>query len=152
MKMLLCLLMFVSCSTAQPGDLNALRFLTGTWSSETNRTVTEEHWSHPGGNTLMGWGRVIANGVTVSHEFTMITAAADGKFIFTAIPSGQRRTEFIGILAADSMIVFENKEHDFPKRVSYHRIGPDSLIGRIEGEKNGKFRAVDFRYKRVPVH
>lgn len=152
MKMLWYSLMMVSCSPAQSGDLNALRFLSGTWSAETNRTVTEEHWSHPGGTTLMGWGRVIANGVTVSHEFTMITAGEDGKFILTAIPSGQRRTEFIGILATDSMIVFENKEHDFPRRVSYRRIGTDSLLGRIEGENNGKFRAVDFRYKRVPVH
>jgi hypothetical protein len=144
--------MVVACSSAQSGDVNALRFLTGTWSAETNSTVTEEHWSYPGGTTLMGWGRAIKNGVTVSHEFTMITAAPDGKFFFTAIPSGQRRTDFISILVKDSMIVFENKEHDFPKRVRYHRIGPDSLIGRIEGEMNGRIRAVDFRYKRVPVH
>ena len=51
--------------------------------------------------------------------------------------------------AADSMGVVENLAHDFPQRVGYRRLGGDSLIGWIEGTRDGRARRIDFPYARV---
>jgi hypothetical protein len=44
--------------------------------------------------------------------------------------------------------VFENPEHDFPRRIIY-RLEPDgSLFARIEGMPKGKLRGLDYPMKR----
>ena len=152
MKLLIGALVMTFVALAQPADVQTLRFLSGTWSAATQKNVIEEYWSLPYGKTMMGWSRTVSKDTTVSYEFTMIRALPDGRFSFTAHPSGQNTAEFMSILAGDSIVVFENKGHDFPQRVIYRRIGRDSLLGRIEGTMHGRQRAVDFYYKRVPVH
>lgn len=47
---------------------------------------------------------------------------------------------------ADRDVVFENQQHDFPQRVGYKRDG-DSLVGWIEGPRNGQNRRIE-----VPCH
>jgi hypothetical protein len=61
-------------------------------------------------------------------------------------PFGQPPAEFIAASVSDTMVVFENPQHDFPQRVIYRKRGADSLIARIEGTMNGKSRGVDFPY------
>ena len=51
--------------------------------------------------------------------------------------------------ATDSTVVFENRTHDFPQRVGYRKVGADSLLAWIEGERNGRTRRIEFPYRRV---
>lgn len=44
--------------------------------------------------------------------------------------------------------VFENKEHDFPQRISYARKAQDSMVARVEGVYKGKKEIQEFRLKR----
>ena len=44
----------------------------------------------------------------------------------------------------------ENKQNDFPQRVSYALQPDGSLLAWIEGEIGGKMRRVEFPYRRVP--
>ncbi|WP_309639315.1 hypothetical protein, partial [Methylibium sp.] len=46
-------------------------------------------------------------------------------------------------------IVFENPLHDFAQRISYRLLGDGSLLARIEGERRGRTRAVEFPMRRV---
>jgi hypothetical protein len=46
--------------------------------------------------------------------------------------------------------VFENPAHDFPQRIIYRRLSPDSLVARIEGPgPNNTTRGIDFPMRRV---
>jgi len=44
--------------------------------------------------------------------------------------------------------IFENPAHDFPQRIIYHFVTPDSLHAWIDGKQNGKDGRVDFYYSR----
>ena len=46
-------------------------------------------------------------------------------------------------------VVFENPAHDFPQRILYRQVA-GGLAARIEGRENGKDRAEEFPYRRVP--
>jgi hypothetical protein len=35
-------------------------------------------------------------------------------------------------------LVFENKEHDFPQKITYTKISNDSIVAEISGMKDGK--------------
>lgn len=47
-------------------------------------------------------------------------------------------------------VTFENPQHDFPQKVSYRLESADRLIGRIEGNRGGSLRGIDFPMRRVP--
>ncbi len=122
-------------------------FLTGCWSLERSGRIVEEHWLAPAGGMMLGLSRTVAGAKTVEFEFLQIRESVDG-FAYVAKPSNQPEASFALISRDASSVVFENRSHDFPQRISYRRSG-DSLHARIEGTVNGKSRAVDYPYTRT---
>jgi hypothetical protein len=71
--------------------------------------------------------------------------------VLHALPSGQAAAEFRAVEQTDVSVTFANPEHDFPQRIHYRSAaGGDSLLARIDGEADGRLRAVHFPYARVP--
>ena len=58
-------------------------------------------------------------------------------------------TSFKLISAKSKQFIFSNPKHDFPQRVIYHFVKPDSLHAWVEGTYKGKHARDDFYYKRV---
>jgi len=104
----------------------------------------------PEGGTMLGMNRTVAAGKTVAWEFMRIVQDENGTVSFIALPSGQKETAFRLTKSGDREATFENPGHDFPQRVIYRLRGDGSLLGRIEGTKNGKDRAVDFPLQKTP--
>lgn len=135
---------------SQPADLNRLQWLAGCWASATAEAGSGEVWMAPAGGSMLGLSRTVKGGRTVAHEFMQIRPLADGTLAFIAEPSGQRRTEFPVKSFTDTEIVFENPTHDFPQRVAYRFEAPDTLRARIEGQRNGNLRVIEFPMRRKP--
>jgi len=125
-----------------------LAWLTGCWELTSGTRMVEEAWMAPRGRTLMGMARTTRADSLVDFEFLQIVEDS-AALVFVARPARQPPASFRSTLLTDSMVVFENLEHDFPQRVSYQRTADGSLIARIEGTSKGKPRAVDFPYRPV---
>jgi hypothetical protein len=69
--------------------------------------------------------------------------------VYDAHPSGQRRTEFRAVGVSGDSVVFQNPQHDFPQRIIYKKVGADSLIARIEGDRAGRRQPTTFSYRRI---
>ena len=102
----------------------------------------------PRGGTMLGMSRTVTGGITSEFEHMRIREE-DGRLIFTAKPSGQAEGSFGAIEVTDSSVVFEDKAHDFPQRIIYRRQADGSLLARIEGERGGELRGIDFPMKRA---
>ena len=134
---------------AQESPLAPLAWLAGCWASESGEAGSGEHWLPLAGGTLLGVGRTVKNGKTVSHEFLQIRTNADGKPVYIAIPSGQKEASFVATQVAEGAVTFENLQHDFPQRILYKALPDNRLAARIEGLRNGALRGIDFPMKRV---
>lgn len=110
--------------------------------------VTHEQWMTPLGGAMMGMSRTVARDTIREYEFLRIVNR-EGVPTYVAQPSGQAMTLFAATAVSDTMVVFENKAHDFPQLISYRRVGADSLIARIEGPRGGQTRGINFPMKRV---
>ena len=104
----------------------------------------EEHWTSPGGGTLVGMHRDVSNGRTASFEFLRIEEQ-NGRLVYLASPRGAPATPFVAMEIGRERIVFENKAHDFPQRVLYWREGAN-LCARVEGTMQGKPAAEEWRW------
>lgn len=144
-------LLVVSAATAgaQARPTDALAWLQGCWERRTPNLVVQEAWSSPAGGMLHSYARTIRRDTLIEWEFTRIYSRGD-TLVYEANPSRQARTEFRAVPPFEPEIVFANPAHDFPQRVIYRRAGRDSLHARIEGERNGQTRTVNYPYKRVP--
>jgi len=134
---------------AGPGiDLGRLGWLAGCWERRAGERVVLEMWMAPAGGTMLGASRTVVAGRTRDYEHLRIEARGDS-LIYTALPSRQRETSFRAATLADSGFTVDNPAHDFPTRISYRRIGPDSLVARIEGPGPSGPRGIDFPMRRV---
>ena len=104
----------------------------------------------PSAGLMLGIGRTTnaAGDTLIEYEQTKIERRGE-VLVFTAKPSGQATDSFTSIELTDSLVVFENKAHDFPQRVAYRLMPDGSLNAWIEGTRDGKTRHIDFPYQRV---
>ena len=153
-KVLLAVALAVAvCAPAQAqsnnADLARLAWLGGCWKAANGEAGSAEYWMPAAGDTMMGMGRTVKQGKTVTHEFMQIRVGADGVLSFVAHPAGQRSAAFAMLRMSDNEVVFENAQHDFPQRVAYKLEADGKLAARIEGTRNGSLRVIDFPMSRV---
>ncbi len=134
-------------TAAPPSSVQDLAWMSGCWASIDGEPGSGETWTAPAGGTLLGVGRTVKRGKTVSHEFMQIRETGPGQIAFIALPSGQSEASFPLVRLSGQEAVFENPQHDFPQRVIYRRNG-DLLTGRVEGSEGGETKGFDFPLKR----
>jgi hypothetical protein len=154
-SLLLVPLFVAACASERPAlvprdeALMDLAFLTGAWVTDIeNGRRTEELWTTPDGGTMLGVSRTIAIGDdeendrrTVAFEFLRIEHTGDDEIIYYAAPAGRDPpTPFTLIQRSPTRFVFENPEHDFPRRIIYEQ-QRDGLLLRIEGVENGEAKS-----------
>src|SRR6476619_1721693 len=99
-----------------PADLTSLAWMTGNWTGSDDGLEMEELWLPPKGNTMLALHRDVKAGRTVSFEFLRIEATGD-TITYWASPHGKPATPFRMIELGNKRVVFENAEHDFPRRI-----------------------------------
>lgn len=139
-----------SSTFAAESDVTSLAWLAGCWSPEKGEAGSVEQWLSPAGGTMLGMSRTVKNGRTVEFEFMQLRTNAEGKLVFVALPSGQKETIFVASAVGKDSVTFENPQHDFPQKVSYRLESAERLVARIEGNRNGTLRGIDFPMRRVP--
>jgi len=151
LAVLLCFALHRDASAQQAGaPVRQLSWIAGCWrqTSGNGNRVVDEQWMSLRGATMLGMSRTVRGDSLLELEFLQILEQS-GRVVYHAQPSGQRPADFVASAVSDTLVVFENPEHDFPQRIIYRRRGADSLIARIEGTRNGKTRGIDFPYARV---
>jgi hypothetical protein len=135
----------VPAAAQQPAALQRVAWLQGCWESVSPQRLIQEQWTAPRGGTMLGVGRTIRGEQTVDYDFVVVREQ-NGRLAYEAHPAGQAPAVFLSKEIGDSMVVFENPEHDFPQRVGYRRDGT-GLKAWVEGSSGGQPRRVDFDYR-----
>lgn len=125
-------------------DITKLSWMQGCWSRRTATSVIEEQWMSPAGGTMLGMGRTTRGAETREWEFLRI-ATVDRKLAYIALPSGQNEATFPATTVSDTLVVFENPAHDFPKYIRYRRGKADSIVAAV----GAGAREIVYSYGRV---
>ncbi|WP_430404567.1 DUF6265 family protein [Fluviicola sp.] len=113
-------------------------FLVGTWFSEDQNTY--EHWDKLSPTFLKGYSYQVKNGQIQVSEYLDLVQRKDGTFyIPTVIGQNSGNPVEFKLTSSDSTFVFENKAHDFPKKISYKKLSSTEIFVQVSGEKNKGF-------------
>lgn len=139
--------------SAQDGNragVSELHWLEGRWFGVKDGTASEEHWTSPEGGSLLGMHKDVKDGRSTGFEFLRIETAKDGRIVYLASPQGRPATPFTMIEGGAHRVVFENQEHDFPKRILYWLDAKGALHARIEGTLQGKAEQEEWVWSKRP--
>lgn len=138
----------ITSASTQPPTLADIAWISGDWQTAPGgRAQIEEHWTQAAGATMMGMSRTVAGEKTVEFEYLRIEQRADGIY-YVAHPKARcPGTDFKLTRASATEAVFENPQHEFPKRIIYRRTADDSLTASIDGGEGTK--AMSFAFKRM---
>lgn len=132
----------------QTPTLADISWISGDWQTEPGgRRQIEEHWTKVAGESMLGMSRTVAGEKTVEFEYLRIEQRADGIY-YVAHPKARcPGTDFKLTRASATEAVFENPQHDFPKRIIYRKGGDGALTASIDGGEGTK--AMSFAFKRM---
>jgi len=135
-------------TAAGPNDISGLAWISGDWQTAPGgRAQVEEHWTQPAGGSMLGMSRTVAGNRTAEFEYLRIEQREDGIY-YVAQPKGRcPATDFKLTRHAAQEAVFENPQHDFPKRIVYRKMADDSLTASIDGGEGTK--AMSFAFRRM---
>lgn len=151
MKKLLILLMpaaaFVFYSCGNSGTVDDISWMIGSWQgTDVNTVIFNESWQKEG-KGMAGFGCSLSPaGDTLFKENLKIDLVEGTPYYIVSIPPKKEPVLFKLIRGDDHNAIFENREHDFPQRISYLLQENGTLKVKLEGIEKGqpKIETLDF--------
>jgi len=122
----------------------------GTWMMPTTKGAIGETWKKIDDNYYQGKGFMIRGTDTFITEQVSLRKTSDGIF-YTSTVEHQNNKQPISFKLSSSntnLFIFENPEHDFPKRIVYEFTNNFTLHAYIDDGINGK-KKQHFYYKKI---
>lgn len=150
------LLVLCSGSIAQQRtSLSDFGFLMGSWTMDSAKGRIVESWKMNKDSGMDGISFSISNtGDSTLLETIKIYESA-GSIYYEPTGNGAGNDSVVSfklISAENGIFVFENRNHDFPQRISYQSQPPGNILAWIEGTVNGRFRKIEFPYSKEKLN
>jgi hypothetical protein len=122
--------------------------LPGKWQLEKSTTI--EKWEKDGELLKATVYKPLGKESLVSEKIRL--TEREGEIFYEATVRGQNEEKPVSFKLIESSkerVVFENKTHDFPQRITYQFTSDDQMVATIEGRLNGKPEKHKFNYSRI---
>lgn len=144
-KLFLLLFVLLLTSTYAQTDLSQLEWLLGHW----NRTNAKpgrsgvERWQKNSATEFVGRGINLKGTDTVFVEKLKIMVKEDAVFYVADVPQNSEPVLFKATSMTASSVVFENPQHDFPKKIAYELDGK-----KLKATISADGKAIDYWFER----
>jgi len=138
-----------STTTPAYAKLEQAHWLLGNWENFSDDGTATESWKKENDSTYTAESFIIAEEDTVFYENVTLQLRKDTlTYVVSTRDQNEAPVSFRLIYNDDSALVFENPKHDFPTKITYNKIGTDSIYAEISGIINGSERKEGFPFKK----
>ena len=135
-------LLLISCGEKKEAKkfplIEKANWFLGEWENQSKTGDFIENWEKLSDSTFMGVSIVKQGKDTVFHENVVLEQKNDSLFYNVAIKGNKEEvTSFYLTSYTDKQLVFENPKHDYPTKIIYNLIRPDSISASISGKVKG---------------
>ena len=135
----------------QETGFKKLYILEGTWKTETRRGALYEEWKKESATFMKGRSFKLKDADTMILE--NISLVEDGRDVFyipvTINQNHQQPVKFRMASSGNDKFVFENRAHDYPKRIVYEIVHADSVHAFIDDGNDASGKRRHFYYSRL---
>lgn len=144
----------IACGDRHEPSAEEMRFpiekLEGMWQDISRDRAFYEQWMVVGDKHLRGSGYVIDHGDTVFIERLEIVPQGS-ELIYRVGLSSKRNDELVDFrmtVDRENLVVFENPDHDFPKKITYEMLPDSGVKVYLSGHEAGRFTEMQFSFVR----
>ncbi len=154
-KMLISFIAILFFSAFQFSDdrkiFKKLDVLEGIWIMNSGKRIIGEEWKKTDAELLQCKGFYVKGKDTVITENVDLKITEKGIFYIPVVEDQNNRepVSFKLTSAENDSYVFENPQHDFPKRITYQFVSADSLHAFIDGGPASPGERQDFYFKKI---
>lgn len=132
-------------------ELKQLSWLIGEWQIVKDSTIIKETWVLRNDSMMQGLNTYVKNQELKSTETIEITYKQSTLYYIPTVSNQNdgQAVYFKLIDINDTMVVFENQQHDFPTRIVYKKLSDSTCLAKISGMIKSEERIVEFDFKRV---
>jgi hypothetical protein len=137
-KIIIILVIILSASVIKGLDCNELsdlKWLLGDWQVTNENTIVKESWKQVSNKTFEGSGQSIdrKTGKIKFSESMRIVAMSDNIFYLAKVKENKFPVSFQLTMCDNKLALFENPEHDFPKKLGFY-MDKDDLVVDVLGK------------------
>lgn len=132
-------------------NIKKAEWLLGRWENKMPDGTLSEIWRKVSDSEFHGESYFVIGKDTVFAE-SVVLDDKKGKMAYTVTVPNQndaKPVRFDLVSINEKEMVFENPKHDFPNKIVYSQVKPDSLVAVIYGLKKGKPASETFTMKRI---
>lgn len=151
----LLLLLLLSCKNInndfkKESKLTSAKWLLGRWQNNKLESIVTETWKEENDSVFAGESYIVQVKDTIFHELIKLHETNGELFYTVSIKNNSEEipVSFKLTKATNSLLIFENPEHDFPNKISYAKISEDSIYAEISGLIRGQMAKEGFPFKR----
>src|SRR5690606_11017316 len=137
---------------AQPNyspAFSSIEWLLGTWENKEDSLLFQEIWTVKDFNRFEGNGYSIQGKDTNFHE-NLTILHLNGQILYITEFAGQHPVMFHLTNSEGNYLVFENKEHIYPSKITYNLVNDSTMVAGLEGKNElGEFVKREFSYFRI---
>jgi len=137
-------------TTQRYDQIKEFAWLEGTWENPTKNGLYTEKWAKVNDSVFTAVSTVKNDKDTLFYETVILDQKGDSLHYIVTTPkqNDAKPVSFTLKSFTANSYIFENKQHDFPQRISYTKVTNDSLMAEISGIQNGKPAIEQFPMKR----
>lgn len=148
----LILILFITtmAEAQEKTPMQKLLWIVDSWvSPESGESRSYEEWKVINDNLYEGGSRTVKNGKVIFSESLKIENTPYGIYYVADVAHNPAPVKFKLTSITDTSAVFENPEHDFPKKITY-LLEEGNLHAFIEGPgKDGSTKKIDFYFNKM---
>ncbi len=122
-------------------EIQKATWLLGEWEKTDSLGTLKEIWVNKNDSTFIGQSYYIQNNKDTIHNENIELVQAQEHLIYLALVKGENNNKAIPFQMtkdADSLLVFENPKHDYPKKIEYRLLKNKGLSITVFGKEKGK--------------
>lgn len=137
MKLLIAILVLLLADSAV-AQSNLPTFLQGAWKMEGKEIY--EHWDLLNENVMKGFSYAIKDGDMVVMEYLEMYRKDDGVYLSASVMNqNDGKPVSFKLTHTDSAFVFENPNHDFPKKIVYKKLNEAAIFVHVSDGSQKSF-------------
>jgi len=120
--------------------IKAANWLLGNWENKSADGVLSEIWTKTNDSTFQGQSYFIKEKDTIHFE-TIVLQQTGENLTYSANVKGQNENKPVSFSFTETnenQIVFENKKHDYPQKISYQKAPNNNIVATVSGVIEGK--------------
>jgi len=120
-------------------SLNQVKWLLGKWQSQQEKLTITEQWQQVSSKSIEGEGKTFKQNKLVSSETLRLVEMSGEVFYLAKVQHNAVPIGFKLVTCSITHAIFENVQHDFPKRISYQLLDNNELNVSVSDGKNKEF-------------